>query len=92
MSRTSIPPGVSAWHDLAQEKGEDAFDKRLAIAQQLKVGDFILEINCEGAVFSRWFGARACESLLYSLGFVSEGSGLHHVMRWNVKFSGEFSL
>ncbi len=39
-----------------QEKGEDAFDKRLAIAKQLKVGGFILEINGDGAVFSRRFG------------------------------------
>jgi len=35
-----------------QEKGEDTFDKRLAIAKQLKVGGFILEINGEGAVFA----------------------------------------
>jgi hypothetical protein len=35
-----------------QEKGEDAFDKRLAIAKQLKVGGFILEINGEGSVFA----------------------------------------
>ncbi len=40
-------------------KGEDAFDKRLAIAQQLKVGGFILEINGDGAVFSRRFGCCA---------------------------------
>jgi hypothetical protein len=46
---------VSAGYDLPQEKGEDVFAKRLAIAQQLKVGDFILEINSEGTVFSRWF-------------------------------------
>jgi hypothetical protein len=39
-----------------QEKAEDAFDKRLAIAKQLKVGGFILEINGDGAVFSRRFG------------------------------------
>ncbi len=35
-----------------QEKGKDAFDKRRAIAKQLKVGGFILEINGEGAVFA----------------------------------------
>ena len=35
-----------------QEKGEDAFDKRLAIAKQLKVGGFMLEINGEGPVFA----------------------------------------
>jgi hypothetical protein len=39
-----------------QEKGEDAFDKRPAIAKQLKVGGFILEVNGDGAVFSRRFG------------------------------------
>ena len=39
-----------------QEKGEDAFDKRLAIAQQLQVGGFILEINSDSAVFSCRFG------------------------------------
>jgi hypothetical protein len=42
-----------------QEKGEDAFDKRLAIAKELKVGGFILEINGDGAVSSRWFGRYA---------------------------------
>ena len=35
-----------------QEKGEDTFDKRLAIAQQLKVGCFVLKIDGEGAVFA----------------------------------------
>ena len=35
-----------------QEKGEHTFDKRLAIAKQLKVGRFMLEINGEGAVFA----------------------------------------
>src|SRR5215813_1794235 len=35
-----------------QEEGEHEFDKGLAIAKQLKVGGFILEINSEGAVFA----------------------------------------
>ena len=35
-----------------QEKGEDTFDKRLAVAQQLKVGRFVLEIDGDGAVFA----------------------------------------
>jgi hypothetical protein len=35
-----------------QEKGEDTFDKRLAVAKQLKVGSFMLEINGEGPVFA----------------------------------------
>ena len=39
-----------------QEKGEDAFDKRLAVAKELNVGHFIVEIDGDGAVFSRRFG------------------------------------
>ena len=39
-----------------QEKGEDAFDKRLAVAKQLKVGCLILEINGESPVFAGPFG------------------------------------
>ena len=39
-----------------QEKGEDAFDKRLAVAQELNVGHCIVEIDGDGAVFSRRFG------------------------------------
>src|SRR5262249_18066761 len=36
----------------SQEKGEHAFDKRLPIAQELKVGRFIVEIDGDGAVFT----------------------------------------
>jgi len=39
-----------------QEKGEDAFDKRLAVAKELNVGHFIVEIDGDGVVFSRRFG------------------------------------
>jgi len=35
-----------------QEKGEDAFDKCLAVAQELKVRCFILEIYGDSAVFA----------------------------------------
>src|SRR5262244_1919422 len=35
-----------------QDEGEHAFDKRPAIAQELKVGRFIVEINSDGAVFA----------------------------------------
>ena len=35
-----------------QEKGEHKFEKRLAVAKQLKVGRFILKINRDGAVFT----------------------------------------
>jgi len=42
-----------------QEKGEDAFNKRPAIAKQLKVGRFILEINGNRAVCARRFGCCA---------------------------------
>jgi len=33
-----------------EEKGEDTFDKRLAIVKQTKVGGFVLEIDSDGAV------------------------------------------
>jgi hypothetical protein len=36
-----------------QEKGEHAFDKRLAVAQELHVGRFIAEIDGDGAVVPR---------------------------------------
>jgi hypothetical protein len=39
-----------------EEKGEDEFDKCLPIAQQLKVGGLIVEIDGDGAVFPRRFG------------------------------------
>ena len=39
-----------------QEKGEDAFDKRLAIAKQLKVDRFVSKIDSDGTVFAGPFG------------------------------------
>jgi hypothetical protein len=39
-----------------EEKGEDEFDKRLAVIKELKVGHFIVEIDGDGAVFSSRFG------------------------------------
>ena len=54
-----------------QEKGEDTFDKRLAIAKQLKVGRFVLKIDGDGAVFAGRFGCCAHVSPLRSSGLVS---------------------
>jgi len=39
-----------------QEEGEHAFDKGLAIAQELKVGRFVLKIDGDSAIVSRRFG------------------------------------
>jgi hypothetical protein len=39
-----------------QEKGEHAFDKRLTIAQELKVGRFVSKIDSDGTVFAGPFG------------------------------------
>jgi len=39
-----------------QEERQHQFDKRLAVAKQLKVGRFILEINSDGPVFASRFG------------------------------------
>jgi hypothetical protein len=35
-----------------EEKGEDAFEKRLAVAKELKVGGFVVKIDGDGAVFA----------------------------------------
>ena len=40
-----------------QDEGEDTFEKRLAIAKQLKVGRFVLKIDGDGAVFARRLAA-----------------------------------
>src|SRR5215211_4050857 len=35
-----------------EEKGEDAFDKRLTVAKELKVGCFVLKIDSDSPVFT----------------------------------------
>jgi hypothetical protein len=42
-----------------QEKGEDAFDQRLPVTQEVKVGRFVLKIDSDGAV-----GACRCRCFL----------------------------
>jgi len=39
-----------------QKEGEDALEKRLAIAQQVAVGGFVSKIDRDGAVVSRRCG------------------------------------
>ena len=39
-----------------KDEGEDKFDKRLAIADQLEVGGGVLEIDGDGAVLACCFG------------------------------------
>jgi hypothetical protein len=39
-----------------EEKGEDEFDKRLAVVKELKVGPFIVEIDGDGAVLASLAG------------------------------------
>jgi hypothetical protein len=36
----------------SEEKGEDTFEKRFAVTQQLKIGRFGLKINRDGPVFT----------------------------------------
>src|SRR5215468_6977198 len=43
----------------SQEKGEHAFDKRLAVAKELPVGGFVVKIDGDGPVFSCRFGGVA---------------------------------
>jgi hypothetical protein len=42
-----------------QKEGEDALEKRLAIAQQVEVGGFVSKIDSDGAVASCRFGCCA---------------------------------
>src|SRR5437763_16224471 len=39
-----------------EDKGQDKLDKRLAIADQLEVGGWVLEVDSEGAVLASRFG------------------------------------
>jgi hypothetical protein len=39
-----------------QEKGEDTFDKRLAVAKELKIGRLVMKINGDSPVFAGRFG------------------------------------
>ena len=39
-----------------EDKGEDALDERLGVAQELRVGGLIVKIDGEGSVFARRFG------------------------------------
>jgi hypothetical protein len=48
-----------------QEKGEDAFDKRLPVVNQAEVGGFVVKIDSDGTVFSSRFGCYAHVSPLY---------------------------
>src|SRR5215831_17596688 len=42
-----------------EDKGEDKLDECLAIVEELRVGQFIIEIDREGAVFAQWFGPQS---------------------------------
>src|SRR5438477_542949 len=39
-----------------EDKGQDKLDKRLAIADQLEVGGWVLEVDSEGSVLASRFG------------------------------------
>jgi hypothetical protein len=52
-----------------EEKGEHTFDKRFAVAQQPKIGRFVLKINSDGPVFAGLTGSGSHE-----LPFKSSGS------------------
>jgi hypothetical protein len=45
-----------------EEKGEHTFDKRLAVAEQLKIGRFVLKINGDGPVCAGLTGGGLHES------------------------------
>jgi hypothetical protein len=62
---------VCALKAQGQEKGEDELDKRLAIAQELKVGRFIVEIDNDGTVLPCPCGCCGQGVTPRSSGFVS---------------------
>jgi hypothetical protein len=41
-----------------QNKGEDTFDQRLAVCNEVEVGRFVSKIDGDSAVLSPWFGRR----------------------------------
>jgi hypothetical protein len=53
-----------------EEKGKDTFEKRFAVAQQLKIGRFVLKIDSDGPVFT---------------GLVGGGSHGHPQVRWSMQ-------
>jgi hypothetical protein len=49
-----------------KEKGEDAFDKRFAVAKELKIGRFIMEIDGKGSLKNNLNSfSRCCAMLFY---------------------------
>jgi hypothetical protein len=56
----------------AQEKGEDAFDKRIPIAKELKVRCFVSKVNRDGPVFAGPFGCAHVLPLYYQVSGVEE--------------------
>jgi hypothetical protein len=76
----------------SQEKGEDAFDKRLAVAKQLYVGGFVVKIDGDGPVFSCRFGGVAHVSPLWyrALNVRRHDAGNALKLQENVTGSGHY--
>src|SRR5262249_2039647 len=86
-----------------QHEGEDQFHKGLAVAKELKVGRFILEIHGDGPVCAGLAGCASHGSPSGQMVGVADdprwgqdctiargsrrGSGLYHEIRWNVSWS-----
>jgi hypothetical protein len=43
---------MEKWKAEGEEKGEDAFDKRLTVAKEPKIGGFVLKIDSDGPIFT----------------------------------------
>src|SRR5262245_63278174 len=83
-----------------QDEGEDTFEERLPIIQQLKIGRFILKIDGDRAVFPGLFGTlphvslqrvrswklrHTMEGTHWNFKRIVTGSGIYHGIRWNVE-------
>jgi hypothetical protein len=89
----------------SEETGEDTFEKRFAVTQQLHIGRFVVKINRDGPVFTGLAGSASHGSPSGQMVGVADDprwgydctiaresrrvSGRYHEIRWNVRFSRE---
>jgi hypothetical protein len=64
-----------------EDKGQDQLDERLGIAQELRVGGLIMEIDGEGAVLARCFGGFCHVSSPWEWRFVRMGYGERNALK-----------
>jgi hypothetical protein len=77
----------------SEEKGEDTFEKRFAVTQQLPIGRFVLKINRDGPVFTGLAGCglHSHPQVRWSMQWVTQdernASQLQEDQRWRRGFT-----